>query len=164
MRAAGVEHHRTATTKGWHYRLADVDGIKASIRTATRARMAAHEVGDVDGKVAAIREELAAKRRAGELLVADPGSPLAAKLNRVTRGQSIQLARLTAAEFAAKAESVARRAVAALRAAPRPGAMSPAIRMILTPWSCAADGVLSRSLMAVDDETAEANGRPHLEI
>jgi hypothetical protein len=163
MRAAGVEHHRTNSVKGWCFRLVDVAAIKQNIRTAALARRNAHEAGDASAKVAAIRAELAAKRAAGAMLDADPLSPLALNLAKATREHCIQLARLTDAEFAAKVESVARRAVAALRAAPRPGAMAPAIRMAITPWFVDDDGALTRTLMAVDDETAGANGRPQLE-
>jgi hypothetical protein len=160
MRAAGVEHHRTATTKGWHYRLADLGEVKASIKAATVARRNAHEAGDVDAKVAAIREEMVAKRRAGELLVADPGSPL--QLVKATREHCIQLARLTDGAFAAKVEAVARRAVAAL-GAPHRGTTSPTIRMAITPWFRDSDGALTRTVMAVVEDTADADGRPQLE-
>jgi hypothetical protein len=157
MRTAGVEHHRTRATKGWHYRLVDVDDIKASITAATLARRNAHEVGDVDGKVAAIREEMAAKRRAGAVLDADGSSPLALKLAKATREHCAELARLTDEEFAAKVEAVARRAVAAL-GAPRPGMTSPTIRMAITPWFVDDDGALTRTVMAVVEDTAEVNG------
>ena len=103
-----------------------------------------------------------AKRRAGVLLDADPRSPLALKLNKATREHCVEPARLSDEQFAAKVEAVVRRAVAALRA-PRPGALSPTIRMAITPWFRDSDGALTRTLTAVVEDTAEANGRPQLE-
>jgi hypothetical protein len=129
--------------------------IKAAIARATRERQEAHAVGDASALAAAIRRQLTAKRRAGALLNADT----AFKLGKLTEQCRI-LARLSAGQFDARVEGVARRAVAAL-AMPHRSGSSPNIRMELSEWFEDELGFPTRVITAID--AADVNARPQLE-
>ena len=107
-----------------------------------------------------VRSQLLAKRRAGAMLDADPSLTL--KLGRAMSRDFVELARPGDTQFADKIEAVAIRAIAALRA-PRPSGTCPQIKMTITPWVRDSDGALTRTLTAVDDEAAKANGAPQLD-
>ena len=128
-----------------------VEDIKAAITSAGRARNNAQQARDAGALAAAIRRQLTEKRRAGKILAVDAG--LAEKLGKATAEYCIALARLSTAAFRDKVEGIARRAVAAL-ATPHSGGS----RMLLSDWKREADGSLSRTLTAVDDEGAKVDG------
>jgi hypothetical protein len=148
MRAAGVALHRTKKAKGWRFALMD---IEESIRAANLARQRAYKAGDAGALAVAVRQQMSARRRAGVLLDADPSSNLTLKFAKGASQNCRALARLSDDQFSARAEVVARRAVAALRA-PRPGGTCPQIKMTITPWVHDSDGALTRTLTAVDDD------------
>lgn len=158
MRGAGVAKHRSNAAKGWHFMIPDVDEIRTAIRTATHARRTAHELGDAGAKAAAIRQQLMAKRRAGAILLADQGSPLAAKLSNAVAQDCVALARLSDEQFARKAETIVRRAVAE-PSAPQTGGACPRIKMAITPWIRTSDGALTRTLTCIEEDGA-VEGRP----
>lgn len=82
---------------------------------------------------------------------------MALKLGRATARHCISLAHLADAKFDAKVKIIASRAVVEL-GAPHHGTTCPTIRMKITPWFLDDDGVPTRTVTAVVDETAKPNG------
>ena len=154
MRAAGIKAHRRNVAKGWRFKITDINEIEENITTATRARKKAHDAHDLNAKALAVREQKIAERRAGAWLEINPG--FAHELGEAKSKICIALARLTDAQFAAKVETIVAQAVAAL-SVPSPSVSCPRIKMVASPWFVE-DGVLTRTLMAVEveDDGAEA--------
>lgn len=109
---------------------------------------------------------LAARRRAAHRA----GGPGEAAGCKAQRKKYRAKAELPEAKFETALRRLVHRAVAALALPKKPPVPKPrkkntyvAPRQNLTPWKREADGTMTRTLLAVDAETAKANGRRQAE-